>query len=71
MKNYTNIREENEKVFQLKQIYNSKIEDYIEWYFDEDQSSDETFKDFDYDGITDNQSYINVEHPNVIETDQD
>ena len=51
MKDFKNIRVENEKVYQLKMIYDSDIENYIEPYFSSDGESQ---VDFDQDGVTDN-----------------
>jgi hypothetical protein len=56
LKNFEDIREENEKIFKLRDIYNQDMDTYIK-YYDSDQWSDEHEKDFDDDGHTEMQTF--------------
>jgi hypothetical protein len=50
------LSEENEKIYQLRHIYNQDMEAYIQ-YYDSDEWSEEQEKDFDDDGVTEMQTF--------------
>ena len=56
IKDKANLRLENEKIYELRMIYNSNIEEYVQWYYS-DQFSSQLDEDFvSVDNMLDQQS---------------
>jgi hypothetical protein len=62
LKDFKNLKEENEKTYNLKKIFDSNIETYIK-YYNSDEWSEEWHQDFDDDGITEN---LNIKNNRAI-----
>lgn len=45
IKNFENLAEQNEKIYQFKRIFNSNIHEFIDFYYEDEMSS----SDDDYD----------------------
>jgi len=55
IKDFEDLRAENEKMYELRQIFNTKIDSYVEWYYSDNITSiDDEDQDFNDDGLTNN-----------------
>ena len=56
IKDFDNLRAENEKIYELRMIYNSNIEDYVHWYYADEFSSQENEDFYSVDNMLESNS---------------